>query len=103
MLADHHALVDLNAGGEEEYSPVLQSVQRVSCRGAGTVGNQGPRGPLRNLSRIRHVTVKERIHHDGAAVFRQHLAAQANEAAAGNTELQTDASVTVIVHFEHLA
>ncbi len=37
-----------------------------------------------------------------AARLGQHLAAQADEATAGNTELQTLAAIAVIVHLQHL-
>src|SRR5580704_5528348 len=102
MLADHHTLVDLNAGGNKEHSTILQPIEGV-CRGSSiAVGNERSAGPLRYLALIGHVTVKERIHDDGAAGLGEHLAAQADEAAAGNTELQTHAAIAVIMHLRHL-
>src|ERR1700733_26196 len=102
MLADDHALVDFDPGGNEEHSPILQPVEGVCGSGAVAVGNERAARPLRDLTLVRHVTVKERIHHDGAARLSQHLAAQADEATAGNTELQTLAAVAMIVHLQHL-
>src|ERR1700733_10968046 len=98
MLADDHALVDFDPGGNEEHSPILQPVEGVCGSGAVAVGNERAARPLRDLTLVRHVTVKERIHHDGAARLSQHLAAQPNQAAAGNTEFQPYPPVTVIVH-----
>src|ERR1039458_314683 len=48
------------------------------------------------------VAVEQRVHHDGAAGFGQHFAAQADEAAAGHAELDAHAAVAVIVHLAHL-
>ena len=52
---------------------------------------------------MRHVSVKERIHHDGAARFRQQLAAQSDQPAAGHAKLHAHAAVAVVVHLQHLA
>src|SRR5258708_4126660 len=98
MLANHHAFIDFHAGGDEEYSTILQPVECVGGGGAVAVGNEGTAWTLGNLALIRHVTVKERIHHDGAAGLGQHFAAQADEAAAGYPEFQTHAAVAVVMH-----
>src|SRR5882757_2000653 len=103
MLADHHAFIDFHPGSNEEDSAILQPVQGIGCRRAVTVGNESSAGPLWDLTLVGHVTVKERIHHDGAAGFRQHFTAQADEAATGNTEFQTHTAVAMVVHLEHLA
>ena len=103
MLADDHALVDFHAGADEEDAAFLQAVERVGGGGALAVGNQRAGGPLRNLSLIGNVAVEERVHHDGAARFGQHFAAQADDAAAGHAEFHAHATGAVIVHLGHLA
>src|SRR5271154_7242188 len=103
MLADHHAFIDFHAGGHEEHSAILQPVEGIGGGGAVAVGNEGSAWALRNFALVRHVTVKERIHHDRAAGFRQHFTAQADEAATGYAELQTHAAIAVVMHLQHLA
>src|SRR5215469_3209338 len=53
---------------------------------------------MRDLALPLRVTVEQGIHHDGAARVREKLAPQADEAAAGDAEFDTDAAVAVIVH-----
>ena len=102
VLADDHALVNLDSRPDEENAAFLQAVERVCGRHALAVGDQRARRPLRNLALVRDVAVKERVHYDGSARFGQHLAAQADEAAAGHAKLQSRAARTVIVHLRHL-
>src|SRR5271165_1166243 len=102
MLSDHHAFIDVNAGSHEKHPTILQPVERVSGSKTVAIGDKRTAGPLRYLSLVRHVTVKEGVHHDGAAGLGQHLATQADEAAAGHAKLQTNPTVTVIVHLKHL-
>src|ERR1700679_470737 len=50
MLANHHALVDVDPGGDEKHSSILETIQRICGGGAVAAGNEGPAGPLRDLS-----------------------------------------------------
>src|ERR1700739_3389762 len=103
MLADHNAFIDFDAGSHEEHSTTLHAIKGIRCGRAVAVGDESSAGPLRDLALVWHVTVKERIHYDGAAGFGQHFTAQTDQAAAGNTELQTHTAVAVVVHLKHLA
>ena len=74
VLADDHALVDLDAVGDEEDAAVLQAVERVGGGGAGAVGDEGAGGTLRDLALVGDVAVEDGVHHDGAAGFGEHFA-----------------------------
>src|SRR5579862_4605683 len=58
---------------------------------------------MRNLALPFDVTIKQRIHNDGAASIGEQLAAQADQSPTGDAELDADAAVSVIVHVEHFA
>ncbi len=81
VLADDHALVDLDAVGDEEDAAVLQAVERVGGGGALAVGDEGAGGALRDLALVGDVAVGDGVHDDGAAGLGEHLGAETDEAA----------------------
>ena len=92
MLADDHALVDLDAGADKQDAALLQAVERVGGGESLAVGDQSAGGALRNFALVGDVAVEEGVHHDGAARLCQHFAAQADDAAAGHAELHAHAA-----------
>ena len=76
---------------------------RIAGGPARTVGHQRPRGPRRNLALVFDIAVEQRVHDRGALGIGQQLAAQADEPAGRNLELQADAAGAVIDHLGHLA
>src|SRR5882724_2331243 len=58
---------------------------------------------MRNFSLPLDITIKKRVHHNGAARVRKQLAAQADQTAAGHTKLDAHAAIAVIVHIYNFA
>ena len=102
VLADDHAFVNFDAGADEQLAALLQVPEGIGGGGAGAVGDQRAGQAVGNFALPLGVAVEERVHHDGAARVGEQLAAQADEAAAGDAELHAHAAVAVVVHVRHL-
>src|SRR5271155_530128 len=98
VLPDDHAFVNVDAGPDEERAALLQIVESVGGRKSGTVGDQRAGWTMRNFALPLDVSIKKRIHDDGATRVGKQSAAQSNEPAAGHAEFDAHAPVAVIVH-----
>src|SRR4029077_8230272 len=88
VLADHHALVDRDAGIDEHRPALLEVPHRIGDGGALGVGDQRAVAPARDRPAIGTVFVKDAVHHAGAARVGQDLAVIADQAARGRVEPQ---------------
>src|SRR6266567_528259 len=90
VLADDHPAVDLHAGADEEDTARLQGIQGVGGGLAVLHGHQHAVLAAGNLSLVRRVVMEGWGEDAGAAGLGQHLAAQADQAARRNDELEAD-------------
>src|SRR5499427_6218315 len=98
VFADDHAFVEIDAGAYEKFSALLQAPKGIRRGGTRTVSDERSGQTMGNFALPFGVSVEKRVHDDGATCVGQELAAKADEAPAGNAELDADASVAVIVH-----
>ena len=98
VLADDHALVDLDAGADEQLGALLEVEQAVGVRGARAVGHEHAVRPVRDLARPRPVALADLVEQRGPARVGQELAAIADQAAHRQDELHADAPVRVGGH-----
>src|SRR5229473_1695830 len=103
IFAEDHAFVDVDGGADEELAALLDIPQRKRGGDAGTVGDERARGAQGHFSGIVHPAVKNGMNQRGAAGVREQLAAQADQAARGDFEIQAHAAGIVVAHLEHFA
>ena len=102
MLANDHAFVDFGGGLDKELAAFLQVEHGVAGHLAGAIRDQRTGGAHRNVALPLDVAVEQRVHNGGTARVGEHLAAQANQAARRNQELEAGAAGAVIHHLFHL-
>src|SRR5579871_355018 len=102
VLADNHSFVDFGAGGHEYFPALLQVEYGVSGHLAGPIGHQRTGGASRDIALPVDVAVEQGIHDGGAARIGEDFAAQPDQAARRDVELQPYAPRAMIDHFDHL-
>ena len=95
VLADDHALVDVDAGADEQLGALLEVEQAVGVGRPGPVGDEDAGRPMGHLAGPRAVALADLVHQGRAAGLGQELAAVADEAADRQDELHPDAAVGV--------
>ena len=103
VLAHDHALVDGRARSHEQLPALLEVVQGVGGRVAGTVGHENARGPPCDLALPVDPAVEEAVEHGRAPRVRHQLRPHPDEAAGGHVELEAHAPGAVVHHAHHLA
>ena len=58
---------------------------------------------MRNLALPFHVSVEQRIHHDGAARIGEQLATQADQSTARHAKFDSHPAIAMIMHVDDLA
>ena len=77
--------------------------ERISSGNAGAIGDERAGGTKCHLAAVFDPAFKNGVNERGAAGIGEQLAAQADQAARGNFEIEADAAGAVIAHFEHFA
>src|SRR5882757_1259820 len=103
IFAEDHAFVDLNGGAYEELAALLDIPQRKRGGDTGAIGDQRTRGAQGHFAGIVHPAIKNRVNQRGAARVGKQLAAQADQSARRDFEIEAHAARIVIAHFEHFA
>ena len=102
-LADDHALIDGNAGADEQRAAALGVIQAVSNGLAGLTGHQSAHVAAAQLAAIGGVGVKHRGHNALALGVGQELVAVAEQAAGGHQEGQLGTGGAQRSHVEEVA
>src|ERR1700730_2206946 len=103
VFAEDHAFVDLDSGADEELTAFLNIPQSKRGGDAGAVGDKRSRGAQRHFAGVVHPAIENGVNERSAAGVRQQLAAQADQAARGDFEIEAHATGIVVAHLEHFA
>ncbi len=103
IFAEDHAFIDVDGRADEELAALLNIPQSKRSGDAGTVGDERARGAQRHFAGVIRPAIKNGVNQRGAARVREQLAAQADQAARWDFEIQAHATGIVIAHFEHFA
>src|SRR5229473_3768476 len=103
VLANDHALIQLNARSHEKLSALLQSPQSVRGGNTCAVRDQRSGEPMRNFPLPFGITIEQGIHHNRSPRISKQLAAQADQPSAGHAKFNAYSPIAVVVHVYHLA
>src|SRR5882762_1061608 len=103
ILAEDHAFIDLDGRADEELAALLNIPQRERGRNSGTVRDERASGAQGHFAGIIHPAIENGVNQRGPARIREQLAAQADQAARGDFEIEAHAAGIVIAHLEHFA
>ena len=104
VLADHHPLVDLHAGADEQGAPLLRDVESVGAAGPGLVRDQRAVGLHFEGARIGLLVAgKHVVQDDGALGLGQQRVLQADHPAGRDVVLDVQVAVDRQLHVAKLA
>src|SRR5713226_3028354 len=103
IFTENHAFVDVDGGTDEELAAFLDIPQSKRGGDSGAVGDERARGAQGHFAGVVHPAIEDGVNEGGAARVREQLAAQADQAARGDFEIQAHAAGIVVAHLEHFA
>src|SRR5438093_8251833 len=103
VLPHDHALVDVDAGSEEELPAALRLREPEGRRGAILPGDQRSEVPRVDVAGVRAVTREERVHHALAAGIREERLPEADQPARRDLVDAVRRAVVAILHVDQRA
>ena len=102
-LSHDHAGVDFIAGADEELAALLGVEESVSDGGSGLKSDQGTLLAVGDISLIRRIIVKYRVHNSVALGICEEISSVTDQAAGRNGELKSCVAAVDYAHIEQLA
>src|SRR5208283_682935 len=103
VFAHDHAFVNFDDRADEKFAAFLQAPERIGRGNTRAVGDERTRGAESHVTTVFHPAFKDGVDESSAASVGEELAAQANQAARRDFEIEAHAAGAVIAHFEHFA
>src|SRR5208337_4154582 len=103
IFADDHAFVNLDDRADEEFAAFLKPPERISRGNTKTIGDESAGGAESHVAAVFHPAFKDGVDEGRAASIGEELAAQADQTARRDFEIEANAAGAVIAHFEHFA